>query len=154
MWKWCCINFSLKCFHPLSNACCSYYCYSLIHIRCPGSRNIRKKLVECWRWVPSSLKQLKTQRKLKEKNLSADVWFFPRAFFNSCGWWKPGKDKNISDQPSYQPTYLRSYIKKPLDAPVSSQELGRRSQHWNYCMQHVKIPWPTTISLPGNFKCG
>ena len=65
-----------------------------------------KKSIECWRWVPSSLKQLKTQRKLKEKNLSADVWFFPRAFFNSCGWWKPGKDKNISDQPSYQPTYL------------------------------------------------
>ena len=37
----------------------------------------------------------------KKKILSADVWFFPRAFFNSCGWWKPGKDKNISDQPTW-----------------------------------------------------
>ena len=33
-----------------------------------------------------------------EDFLSVNVWSLPRAFFNSFGWWKPGKDKNISDQ--------------------------------------------------------
>ena len=51
-----------------------------------------------------------TRKDEKQIWLLVDVWFFPRAFFNSCGWWKPGKDKNISNQPTNQPIYREAKV--------------------------------------------
>ena len=72
-----------------------------------GREQIKMKLIEWGELCLILMKvekkncQLMFGRKKKKKRLSAAVWFFPRAFFNSCGWWKPGKDKNISDQPTW-----------------------------------------------------
>ena len=74
--------------------------------------------------------------------LSADVWFFPRAFFNSCGWWKPGKDKNISDKPTRgtsNPTN-RPEVPRPRQAEQSYLNPGKPAWPENR-------PWPKTQRL-------
>ena len=94
-----------------SHVSCHWYSFS--HLQTPGGNKLRWNWLNVenfvwfwWKWrrkIVSWCLEEKRRRKdcQKKKILSADVWFFPRAFFNSCGWWKPGKDKNISDQPTW-----------------------------------------------------
>ena len=69
--------------------------------------------------------------------LSADVWFFPRAFFNSCGWWKPGKDKNISDKPT-----------RRTSNPTNRPEVPRPRQAEQSYLNPGKPAWPENRPRP------
>ena len=72
-----------------------------------------------------------TRKDEKQIWLLVDVWFFPRAFFNSCGWWKPGKDKNISNQPTKQPT--NQPINQSTEKPKWSTYFGSQEEKVYIC---------------------
>ena len=114
----------------------SVNCCSFLNCVIYGQGILMKKLIEC-----GEIANCRCRRnwRNKKKSLSDDVWFFPRAFFNSCGWWKPGKDKNISDQPTW-PTL---FAVKQLDP--TGLEAKNRKEHlsctWNYLLVNRWSIW-------------